>query len=490
MNSFDANEATLNADTVYLNGVNAVTGNYLVPPTPIAEIANLIKAQPDDPQARVLSRMGEMASSVTLGLPIDKDPKNLREAGWGIVFHVNEKPEVKESLKPLIEHRRSQAGDEKSVKILDYRSGEGRAQWLARFRVAAGSVDPAKVPYYLLFVGSPSQIPFNFSFLVDIEYAVGHIAFDSTEDYATYAQNLVDYETRKTAIKNAREVLFFATRHPLDGATRMSADQLVLPLADGIPTNVPGSAGTPSKYGFRSRKIWGKDATKASLIDAMRAKNGGPPAVLFSATHGMGGWSPGDPLQIPNQGALLCQDWPGLGQIAPGHYFSAEDVPEDAQVQGVIAFLFACYSAGTPQYDRYFHKRSTPPPEIAKSPFYARLPQKLLTHKNGGALACVGHVERAWGYSIVSPGAGPQLQPFQNALGSILQGVPLGHAVQNFNEKFAILSADISTMLEDIGFGARVSETDLATRWLERNDAEGYLIFGDPAVRLRLEDLV
>src|SRR5215469_6335847 len=191
MNSFDGNDATLNADTVYLNGVSAVTGNYLIPPTPIAEIANLIKAQPDDPQARVLSRMGEMASSVTLGLPINKDPKNLREAGWGIVFHMNEKQEVREALKPLIEHRRSQAGDEKSVKILDYRSGEGRAQWLARFRVAAGAVDPAKIPYYLLFVGSPSQIPFNFSFLVDIEYAVGHIGFDSTEDYATYAQNIV-----------------------------------------------------------------------------------------------------------------------------------------------------------------------------------------------------------------------------------------------------------------------------------------------------------
>jgi hypothetical protein len=490
MSVTDAADAPLGADTVYLNGINALTGEYLVPPTPVAEIANLVKSQPDDPQTRVLSRMGEMASQVTLGLPPDRDPKDLKQAGWAIVFHASEKQEIKEAFRPLIEHRQAEIGDDRLVKVLDYRNGEGRAQWLARFRVAAGDVDPLKVPYYLLFVGSPAQIPFTFGFLLDVEYAVGHVAFESVEECATYANNIVDYERKKTSVKNGREVLFFATRHPLDGATRLSADQLVLPLADGLPSGAIAPQSTPAKYGFRSRKIWGKDATKAALVAALCAKNTTPPAVLFSASHGMAGWPAGDPAQLASQGALLCQDWPGLGKIRPDHYFAASDLPGDAQVHGLIAFLFACYSIGTPQYDRYFHKRSAPPPVIASSPFYAQLPQKLLTHKNGGALACVGHVERAWGCSIVSTGAVPQLGPFQNALGFIMQGVPLGHAIQDFNQKFAILSADLTALLEDIGFGAKVSDTDLATRWLERNDAEGYAIFGDPAVRLRLEDLV
>jgi len=52
-----------------------------------------------------------------------------------------------------------------------------------------------------------------------------------------------------------------------------------------------------------------------------------------------------------------------------------------------------------------------------------------------------------------------------------------------------VLSAEISTLLEDIRFGAEVSDSDLAARWLERNDAEGYAIFGDPAVRLQLGEL-
>jgi hypothetical protein len=472
-----AGEPPLDNDTVYLNGVNAVTGDYLVPPAPMSAFASLIKGQSEDPQTRVLSRMGQMLTSVHLGLPIDRDPTDLGQAGWGIVFHSDVTPEVRAALQPLIEHRRRQAGD--LVKVLDYKTGEGRAQWLARFRVAAGSVDPGHVPYYLLLVGSPSQIPFTFGFLLDVEYAIGRIHFDTPGEYAAYARDVISSETQPGAIKNNKETLFFATRHPLDGATRLSADQLIRPLAGD----------TPQKYAFRSRSIWGKEATRAVLIDALHPADGKPPAIFFSATHGVAGWPPGDPSQQPGQGALLCQDWPGLGNILPAHYFAAADLPDDAQVHGMIAFLFACYSLGTPQFDRYFHQRNAPPPEIAKEPFFARLPQKMLAHPKGGALACIGHVERAWGCSISAAAAGPQLIPFQNVLGSLMKGVPVGHAMQDFNLKFASLSAEISTLLEDIGFGAEVSDSDLAARWLERNDAEGYAIFGDPAVRLQLGEL-
>ena len=42
--------------------------------------------------------------------------------------------------------------------------------------------------------------------------------------------------------------------------------------------------------------------------------------------------------------------------------------------------------------------------------------------------------------------------------------------------------------LEQIGDGMVVSDRQLAKAWIQRNEAEGYALFGDPAARLRLEE--
>jgi hypothetical protein len=194
--------------------------------------------------------------------------------------------------------------------------------------------------------------------------------------------------------------------------------------------------------------------------------------------------------QRSQQGALLCQDWAGpkAGPVARGHYFAACDVPDTANVAGLAVFAFACFSGGTPERDRFSHKSGAPPRPLAKVPFMAALPQKLLSHPRGGALGCIAHVDRAWTHSIVQAGAGPQLIPFENAIGRMLSGQPLGLALKDFNARFAALSVSLAGMIEQIeDDGAIVSDEQLATAWIQRNDAEGYALFGDPAVRLRLE---
>ena len=72
----------------------------------------------------------------------------------------------------------------------------------------------------------------------------------------------------------------------------------------------------------------------------------------------------------------------------------------------------------------------------------------------------------------------------------LLRGQPVGHAVKDFNERYASLSTELNTKLENMGFGATVPDVDLASNWVERNDAEGYAVIGDPAARLRVDDLV
>jgi len=470
-------------EKLYVNGIDAVTGNYLVQPMEIADAARLVRGEKRDKKTTSwLKRAWQALSQPHLALPIDVDPSNLQQTGWAIVFFKDETAAVKEALAPLVEHRRRQVGDEAKLKVLEYRRGERRETWLARHGIGLGSVRPEKVPYYLLVIGSPENIPFLFRHQLGVEYAVGSLHFETAEEYSRYAASVIACETQ-SALLTAKEALFFAVRHPSDPATQLSADHLMKPLSEASEED--GHQPLAEKYGFETRKLFDDDATKSALAAALSPPpEKKAPAFLFTASHGMG-FPNGHPEQRSGQGALLCQEWPGSGAVEPEHYFSAGDRPATARVQGMISFHFACYGAGTPANDRFIHEPGQAPPPIAPKPFIAALPQALLAHPKGGALACIGHVDRAWGYSILTPNAGAQLLPFENAIGRILKGEPVGLAMKDFYERYASLSVSLSSMLEEISFGATVADEDLAGTWIARNDAEGYLILGDPAVRLR-----
>jgi hypothetical protein len=474
---------------LYVNGINAETGELLVPPLAYNQVVALTaKRTPEEKGLAIwLKRVWTTISHPHLGLPVGVDPADVIQAGWAIVFHKDENVAVKAALQALVEHRKRQIGNELKVKVLEYRDGETTAQWMARYGVGAGSVEPTRIPYYVLLVGSPGRIPFTFGFQLDVEYGVGRLHFETPEEYGQYVQSLIKYETAQTVL-NGREVVFFGTRHRGDQATELSADHLIRSLAVGVVNSSTNVSGVAASKGFRSSLHLADSATKATLENILNQKSEQAPALLFTATHGIGLPS-GHPNQRYVQGALLCQDWRG-GPVGPDTYFAAADLRPDARVHGLITFHFACYGMGTPERDRFMHKQGEAPLAIAPESFISALPKALLAHPGGGALACIGHVERAWGYSIISPGTGAQLLPFQNAISRILDGQPLGYAMKDFNERYAALSTNLASLLEEIGFGATVSERELALTWVERNDAEGYAIIGDPAVRMRVHDLV
>ncbi len=158
--------------------------------------------------------------------------------------------------------------------------------------------------------------------------------------------------------------------------------------------------------------------------------------------------------QLAQQGALLCQDWPGpsyQGAVPESFFFSGADVADDARIFGTITMHFACFGAGTPKLSDY---SDGPPPAIAPRSFLGRLPQRLLAHPRGGALAAIGHVERAWGWSFHWDRAGSQTEVFKSTMKRLMEGHPVGSAVEYFNGRYAELSSDLSVMLEDVKFGA------------------------------------
>jgi Peptidase family C25 len=463
-------------DDIILNGINGTTGQYLVPPFSSADAVNIARGRPSEGLITSwLKAIVGVLKRPKLGLPMDVDPINPARAGWAIVFPAGAPVELRDAIQPLLNHRKKTVPPDR-CKVLEYRPGETMKKWLTRYGIAPGTVTPTKVPYYLTLVGDPTQIPFEFQYLLDIEYAVGRLSFDAPALYRQYAESVATYETA-TALPNAREVVYWGPRHAMDRSTQMSADSLIGPLAEGDAEN-PEVADGPN---YRSRCFKVADATKTKLLEVLHSV---PPAVLFTASHGMG-WPKDDARQRPAQGALLCQDWPGFGQVAPTHYLTAAEVTDAANVRGLIAFLFACYGAGTPATDNFLTERNRGPVTVASAPFVAALPQRLLSHPNGGALAVVGHVERAWGYSIRPSGPTAQIGPFRDFLARVLAGEPVGHATKNFSERYAVLSTALLSQLDETSSDAKPSPQEIAATWVERNDAQNYVVLGDPAVRLR-----
>ncbi len=476
------------SEELVFNGIDATTGEYLIPPVQAGTMAAAISGEPRNAEeAEALKLWWQKYAETNLNKQdhyIAKEGtnyKDLASAGWGVIFPYNVDAAILKALKPLLDWRKSQAGklyrEYTGPEGYRFKPGEmyeSKDEWLSRHDAGPGPVDPEIVPYYLLIVGDPEQIPYRFQTQLDVQYAVGRIFFDKLEDYWNYANSVVSAERKNLAL--GRTAAFFGAANKDDVATNMSSEQLVKPLAATF---------AKEQKGWKVDTIAGDKATKAGLASVLGGRD--TPALLFTASHGMG-FPNGNPLQLPDQGGLLCQDWPGPKEwrkpIGKDFYFAADDLASDANVFGLVAFVFACYGAGTPKLDDFSKQAFKQRGEIAPKNFLARLPQRMLSHPKGGALAVIGHVERAWGYSFSWGKAGAQLAVFESALKRLFDGFPIGYAFEYFNGRYAELSTMLSSTLEEIEFGKKVQPADLAGMWTANNDARNYVVLGDPFVKL------
>ena len=232
------------------------------------------------------------------------DQKDLAQTGWGVIFAQDADPAIREALGPLLDHRRAQATQHQEhyykeyLGASGYRPGESKQRFLSRNGAGPGPADPDKVPYYLLIVGDPETIPYAFQYQLDVQYAVGRIHFDTLDEYAQLRSRRGRGRDQWAGAAAPGRVFRRAEprrrghrtdRHRADHATGRAYGAGSAGLGDP-------DAGWATR---RPRRAW------AGCLAVAK-----PPRCVFTANHGMG-FPNGDARQLPHQGAMLCQDWPG-----------------------------------------------------------------------------------------------------------------------------------------------------------------------------------
>ena len=384
---------------LYLNGINAATGRYLNGPRDIAQFADKMPApRGPRPTVRISRHMALPAEAVPAPRParlslIGADDSHVdARTGWGVLFAADESDDVKRALAPPDRAPQEAGGVE-----LPFARAVRAGLQLGGLARGAGRDSRRPRPHQDPVLRGAGRRPRSHSLRLPVPDGRRVRRRPDQLPDAGRVRGLRGKrgEIRNVALRRAGQVGRLL-RHPASQRRRHggSADHLVQPLA-------------AEPWTFRSRSFLAEEATKPNLLGLLHGEGEKhPPALVFTATHGAG-FPFGHALARERNGALVCQEWPGippgagvntiLASLKPAHYCSAPDVADDARLHGLIAFHFACFGAGTPMYDNFAAGPGEEPQRLAEQPFVARLPQRLMSHPKGGALAVIGHVGTAPG---------------------------------------------------------------------------------------------
>lgn len=474
------------------NGIDALTGDYWSPPMPESDVAKVLGSKVPDPEEAAYlrkfykERKNQRRERI---LRPGVDPKNLAETGWGVIFPKKCDPKIREKLSTLLNLRKQQIGRSALYKeYIDdkaYEPGQSAQSFLYAHGGGSGPVDPENVPYYLLLVGGPDEIPFHLQSQLGVRHAVGRVHFDDLEDYSCYAESV---KMAEDGWQDSRqEVVLFSAANDGDNSTQRSHVELVQPVARLLD----------ERSDWRVRVVAGKEAGREQLLQLLGGKE--TPPVLFTATHGLVYPPDWRMAQKRFQGALLCGNWPGpVHNVEREHMLTGEDILDSACLRGTICFHFACFSAGTPQFDNFAYSTEKRlldmdressvlgrGAQVASAPFISPLPKRLLSLPAAcGALAVVGHVDRAWTCSFSYLGSASDAIVIESILEELLYAYPLGHAMRYMSRRYADLASDV-TVVEDPS--APAADLDTSTRarlWRAQSDARNFIVLGDPAVHL------
>jgi hypothetical protein len=490
------------------------TPRHTLPLEPPQETLELLLARADDHQPTLPSGLAlesvqdaprperlPRRAEVPLLERLDADPNALPEQRWGVIApEGSEGDPLLQALAPLMEHRARQQDAE--VKVYRVRPDMDAAQaveWRERV-YRSESVPEEERPRYLLMLGSPGQVSFELQHVLAQGAFVGRLHFATPEgapdlaSHAAYVEKVLAHE-RSAEEAEAPDVLLYTAT---DGsrATAWGHQLLMEPCRKMVETRW-----IPRHLARRLQVLPDESPEPEALPRVAGAVRSG---VLLSVSHGLGapreGWASAR-QQRARQGALC---------LAPGLELTADRVRHPPFLPGGVWFCVACFGAATPSKSA-FHawlsmlaRRQLFPgrpeavleslPRPGEPPFLAALPQALLANPRG-PLAFLGHSDLAWnfGFANLDDLTESRASRILSALEVLAKGSRVGVALDALMRSFRDVNDGLMSAYQERQEALEEGRPDptnpkrVGYLWMLRNDLRGYLLLGDPAVRLPLQ---
>ncbi len=410
------------------------------------------------------------------------DPGDPRQAGWTYLVNRSDPygHEIKENLAPLAAQR-GMANPAEPL-LFNHESQEDWFDWLHENYYSL-SLEGKKTPQYILIVGGPDQIPFRFQSILSTVANVGRVHFEDLDDLTTYVHKLIRIENAPEPLSR-KEVVVFAPDGGLPDPTYFSKRYMADPLAEHMHESL----------GFDTHTLSSIDATKTKSLAALQQTK---PALVYTASHGLGALDQTLEVQQRYNGAICCQRT-GSERRTEDWLFAAHDIPlEEPFLEGAIFFQFACFGYGTPAESDYAHWLPNARDDYPGTDFVAAIPKKLLAHPRG-PIAYIGHLDTAFlhGFADVSNRHidarwHTRIAPFKAAVEDILGAQPSGLSMRNLHNRYSVCNALITNIYDREKRGRLTWTPALKARfldnWITRGDAQNYMVFGDPAARPRIQ---
>jgi hypothetical protein len=403
---------------------------------------------------------------------------------WTYLVHEDEPriKEFKEILKPLALFRHMKIPDD------PLRFYGQQPEWRGWLKKHLENISPMGRPNYILIVGDPEMIPFEFQSRLDVQANVGRVCFDTLEELQTYVDKVIKLSDNPPQLE--KKATFFAPNFGKNengeyDATHYSYNKMVKPMLDYIKKDL-------ADLNIATDPLVENNATKEMLKDKLTKSKS---AFVYVASHGAGR-AKGADRQKEITGAIACQDWnedPNDDSL-----FKGKDIPSDKEtpfLEGAVFVQFSCFSYGTPKYDDVIDLSSNdsqPAQPIADKPLVADIPKKLLAHPRG-PLAFIGHVNTAYleGFYddnvTLSDEDKLGLGPYNSIVDSVFNNQTMGTAMNTMNMRGAddarALADEIPVYIKE---PSAKKKLEINKIFLSKHDSVNYFLFGDPAVRLNL----